>query len=195
MKEEFALLYDQSTVGKAEVLRQGLYYRISCRYRLPSGEVCRLIIKWPGGWENVGIPVPEGDGFAIVKRIPVKKIPEKEISFHLIPAATDPSDAEHGEDVRPDTIADEDGSGADTLSPILSEEGTAEPERILINEDQPFEALDRLEDARAATVDGQVYAVFEGGTSQSQFETDGTMVGAEDVGIDRSADDLISEPV
>ena len=69
MRHEFVVLYEQRPVGKAEVVKDGLYYRVTCRYRLPSAEVCRVIIKWTAGWKNIGIPVPEGDGFILSKKI------------------------------------------------------------------------------------------------------------------------------
>jgi len=188
MKEEFSVLYDRTPVGKAEVIRQGLYYRISSRYRLSSGEVCRLIVKWPGGWENIGIPVPEGDGFSLVKKVPVKKIPEADVSFQLIPAGTDPVEPEQ----RKDTAED---SKEEVILSVSTDEMTKDTERRPISEDQPFDDLDRLENARLDTADGQAYAVFDEEISQLQPETDGTVVGPEDIGIDRGGEDPFSEPV
>ena len=192
MKEEFSVLYDRTPVGKAEVIRQGLYHRISCRYRLSSGEVCRLIVKWPGGWENIGIPVPEGEGFLLVKMVPVKKIPEADVSFHLIPAQKDPAEADH----RKDTGASETQvMHAEVPQQEPVDEETKGPERRPIREDMPFSELDRLENARLDAEDGQAYAVFEDGISELQPEPDGTVVRAEDIGVDGSGEDAVPESV
>ena len=195
MKEEFTVLHDRVPVGKAEVIRQGLYYRISCRYRLPSGEVNRLIAKWPGGWENIGIPVPEGDGFYLFKKLPVKKLPGTDVSFHLIALGPYPVDNEQG--TGPDTdavvvkaaVAEE----ITDVAPDLNEKNN--PERHPIREDQPFDDLDRLENSRSETVEGQTYAIFEDKISDVQTEANRTMVGTEDIGIDRCGEDVVSESV
>ena len=194
MKEEFTVLYDRIPVGKIESIRQGLYYRISCRYKLPCAEICRLIVRWPGGWENIGIPIPEGEGFYLVKKIPVKKIQGEHISFHLISSGTDPDDpeqAEHTEEGSPSVK-----EATDIMDPgVASDEENSFQERCRISDVEPFEDIDRLWDSRLETVDGQDFAVFEDRISEIELETDGTMVGTEDIGIDGNTDDVIFDPV
>ena len=195
MRYEFAVLYEQRTVGKAEIVKQGLYYRITCRYRLPSGEVCRLIFKWPGGWENVGIPVPEGDGFNLTKKIPVKKIPILDMTVHLMPAEVRPDDLERNENTAdpevPEIDLPEQGS-ADNDPAVI---GSTGPIVLPVFDDLPFDALDQIEKARSVTIDEQSFLAFGKDDSDLQQETDGTVIGAEDIGIDGSLDDVLSEPV
>ena len=195
MKEEFTVLFDRMPVGKAEVIRQGLYYRISSRYRLPSGDICRLIIKWPGGWENVGIPVPDGDGFLLTKRIPTKKIPATDMSFHLIPVGIYPSENEHPEDGGSSAPIATENTAEEFENTTPADEETTVQDRQPISEEKPFDALDRLDAARLDTADGQTFVVFEEVSSQIQLKTDRTVVGAEDIRIDRSSEDLIAESV
>ena len=195
MKNEFAVFYGQTAVGKAEIIRQGLYYRISCRYRLPSNEICRLIIKWPGGWENAGIPVPEGDGFILVKKIPVKKLPDEDMSIHLFPAEADSCGQEQRVDIEADEAATPEETVSEDPGAISVTQEQREQEYFEVHEDQPFDQLDRLDTARTVTVDGQTFISFEAVDSELKQEPDGTMIGAEDICIDGSFEDTVSDPV
>ena len=195
MKEEFAVLYDRLPVGKAQMVRQGLYYRISCRYRLSSGELCRLIAVWHGGWENIGIPVPEEDGFFLVKKIPAKKLPEMDVNFCLLPAGTYPDDMQKTEDPESNvSVAPEVPEAKDTGTITVTEE-MMKAERRPISEDEPFCDLHRLENARSESTEGQTFAVLEARISQLQQEPDGAMIRAVDIGIDGNFEDVVSEPV
>ena len=193
MSYEFAVLHEQRSVGKAEVVKEGLYYRVTCRYRLPSGEVCRLIIKWPGGWENAGIPVPEGDGFFLTKMIPAKKLPVPDVTVHLIPAGMRP-DAPNSSNDRADTeIAEKTAFDQEVSNAEMTATETIAPMLLPVFEDQPFDELDLVEKARSVAVDGQIYITPED-DSELKPESNGTVVGAEDICIDGSFDDSISEP-
>ena len=68
-----------------QVQRQGLYYRFICRCLLSGEVVCRLYVSCAGQQENLGVVVPEGEGFGLDTRLPVKRFREGEPSFRLIP--------------------------------------------------------------------------------------------------------------
>ena len=195
MRYEFAVLYEQSAVGKAEVIREGLYYRITCRYRLPSSEVCRLVIKWPGGWENIGIPVPEGDGFILTKKIPVKKIQILGMTVHLIPAWISPDDLYQIENIEDDEGSERDLSEQEIINNEPDAIENVEPVRLPVFEDRPFDELYLIEKTRGITAEGQSFLIFDEDDSDLQQETNGAMVGAEDIGIDGSLNDVLSESV
>ena len=195
MKDEFAVLYGQIPVGKAEFVRQGLYFRITCRYRLPSGEVCRLIAKWSGGWESIGIPVPESDGFMLVKKVPVKRFPEGELCLHLIPVGKGTLEDMTETSSEPEKISEDDQyENRCDEEPSVPEEAPAR-DREQIQEAVPFENLHRLEGAILETVEDRTFVVFDEGVSQVQLEADGAVVGAEDICVDGCGDDLIFETV
>ena len=65
--------------------RQGLYYRFVCRCKLNGDVVCRLYVSCGGQKENLGVVVPEGDGFGLDTRLPVKRFRAGEPSFSLNP--------------------------------------------------------------------------------------------------------------
>ena len=75
--------YDGTATGKVQMIRQGLYYRIICRCCLPDHLVCRLYAVWENGRENLGVVVPEGDGFVLDRKIPAKKLSENGLHFIL----------------------------------------------------------------------------------------------------------------
>lgn len=89
MEGNYPVFYQGQPVGKVQVLRKGLYYSFHCRCRMESGVVCRLIAKWADGWENLGIPVPEGDGLELNRKLPAKRLGEAQPEFLLIPHEQD----------------------------------------------------------------------------------------------------------
>ena len=76
-----------SVVGYAEVLQEGLYYRICCRCKQCCNAVCRLIIQSGTERENLGICLLEDGEFVLFKRIPIKKIDLNNAVFQLEVAA------------------------------------------------------------------------------------------------------------
>lgn len=192
MQIEFAVLYDGVPVGKAEIIQEGLYYRISCRYKLRTGALCRLIARWHGNWENIGIPVPEADGFVLVKKIPVKKLPLQDVSIHLIPAEEDPQRTVTPQETPADMMRTENETEAiPEERPIVTDKSYREP----VSEETPFESLHRLEDAKLETEGNNMFVVFDTDASQIEAQTHGTVIGAEDIGVDGGLEDRISEPV
>ena len=73
-------------IGKAEVLREGLYYRFRCCCQLTGNVIYRITISCDGQSENLGIPVPEADAFYLTKRIPVSRFPSGTPQFSAIPS-------------------------------------------------------------------------------------------------------------
>ena len=70
-------------VGKVQLIRQGLYYRIQCRCRIEGNLVYKLYAVIGNKRENLGVVIPDGDGFSLEKRIPVKRLGEEGADFIL----------------------------------------------------------------------------------------------------------------
>lgn len=85
MEGSYEVCFGKDTVGKVQVLRQGLYYRFICRCRLTGDVICRLVVRCGEKQENLGIVVPMEDGFGLDKKIPVKQIGEGNMDFLLVP--------------------------------------------------------------------------------------------------------------
>ena len=85
MEGSYEVCFGKDTVGKVQVLRQGLYYRFVCRCRLTGDVICRLVVRCGEKLENLGIVVPMEDGFGLDKKIPVKQIGEGNMDFLLVP--------------------------------------------------------------------------------------------------------------
>ena len=60
-------------IGKAEIRREGLYYRFRCCCNLTGQVIYRLTATCDDRTENLGIPVPEGDAFYLETRLPVSR--------------------------------------------------------------------------------------------------------------------------
>ena len=85
MEGNYEVVFGQKTVGKVQVLRQGLYYRFLCHCQLTGDVVCRLGVRCGDKLENLGVVVPTGDGFGLDKKVPVKQIGEGNMAFYLMP--------------------------------------------------------------------------------------------------------------
>ena len=72
-------------IGKAEVRREGLYYRFLCACDLTGGVIYRLTVTCGGNTQNLGIPVPEGDCFYLKTRLPVSRFSKEEPVFWAVP--------------------------------------------------------------------------------------------------------------
>ena len=60
-------------VGQVEVEQLGLYYRFSCRCRIPGGQVHRLGVSCGGGYQDLGVCVPMGTEFGLQRKLPCKQ--------------------------------------------------------------------------------------------------------------------------
>ena len=75
---------DAKVVGQAEVAQEGLYYRFSCQCTPPDEGIHRIIVSDGNGTADLGICVPAGEQFCLVRRIPVKYLPGEKLTFTLV---------------------------------------------------------------------------------------------------------------
>ena len=59
-------------VGQCRFQRQGLYWLVDSQCTGLGAQVCRLWLTAEGSTFNLGIPVPEGDGLSLRRRIAIK---------------------------------------------------------------------------------------------------------------------------
>lgn len=80
----FEILYDQSVVGEAEMVKEGLYYKIKCTCMLPESGIHRIVVNDGETLRDLGVCVPVGDKFVVNVRIPTKYIKGKNLKFYLV---------------------------------------------------------------------------------------------------------------
>lgn len=85
MEGTYPLQFGGQTIGKVQVIREGLYYRFLCRCRLTGDIVCRVAADIGGRRENLGVLAPAGEGFSLNTRIPVKRFAEGKPEFRAVP--------------------------------------------------------------------------------------------------------------
>lgn len=85
MEGLYDILRGGEKIGKAEVRREGLYYRFKCACDLTGEVMYRLTVSCGEKTENLGIPVPEGDCFCLNTRLPVSRFPKEEPVFRAVP--------------------------------------------------------------------------------------------------------------
>lgn len=85
MEGLYDILRGGEKIGKAEVRREGLYYRFKCVCDLTGEVMYRLTVSCGEKTENLGIPVPEGDCFYLNTRLPVSRFPKEDPIFRAVP--------------------------------------------------------------------------------------------------------------
>ena len=75
----------ERTVGQVRVVKEGLYYRFSCRCSLSGEVLMSLRVCWGGGEMDLGICVPMDGRFGVEKRVPCKRFGEGTPEFSLRP--------------------------------------------------------------------------------------------------------------
>lgn len=77
----YEVFWGHEPVGKVQLMQKGLYCRVLCRCRLPEDQVLRLYAVQNGKQENLGVLVPEGEGFFLDKMIPAKRLGSGDTKF------------------------------------------------------------------------------------------------------------------
>ena len=144
MEMEYEVYLENHIAGKVQLTKQGLYYRVLCHCSLPQNVVYRLYGICGEMQENIGVLMPDGDGFLLDRKIPAKRLtgctkfllsdgsePEKEVT-------AEPESEPEAE------ITDDTGSDTGTFVPIHPEE--------------PFAYLHKLESAFYEEQNGQIGA-------------------------------------
>ena len=136
MADTYEIKYGQQAVGTAQVEKKGLYCCFSCRCSLPEEGMFRIHAVTDGAREDLGICIPMDGGFGMDKKIPAKRLGQGELSFMLLPK---------------DAPVQTEEQQKETVQQEAQEEMLFVP----VTEEEPFEHLDRLEDAVLAEQDGQ----------------------------------------
>lgn len=85
MEGNYGVYLGNDQIGKAQVLRRGLYYEFHCRCKLTGTVMCRLEVFCGDTQENLGVLVPMDEGFGLDTKIPVKRFSAGEPQFKVIP--------------------------------------------------------------------------------------------------------------
>ena len=73
MEGKYDIFRGPYKIGKGEIHREGLYYRVRCWCDLTGEVIYRLTVTCGDSTENLGIPVPAGDSFYLEKRLPINR--------------------------------------------------------------------------------------------------------------------------
>ena len=191
----YDVTYKDASVGKAELIRTGLYWNVTCRCELPDGKMYRLVAVWDEGYLSIGIPVPDTKGFVLKKRLPVKHLGGKGLQFLLLEASINPGEvicsvqqpeAETGKNPVEEAV------NVPDIQPLDYPED--EEKFAVISEDEPFPQLHEIMDARLEIREEGPVAVFRQ-DSKIDAETDGAVIGAQNIGVYGCGDDVIPDSV
>lgn len=85
----YDLLFDGKKVGQVLTEEIGLYTEFRCKGKLPKNCVFRIKAAYENGSINLGICVPEKDGFTCFARVATKNLLGKNPVFRLVDAASE----------------------------------------------------------------------------------------------------------
>lgn len=80
----YAIFRNDVPVGKAEVKKEGLYYRFTCSCTPPEAGIYRISVSDGNTVRDLGICVPTGAKFTLNARLPAKYLREDKLTFFLI---------------------------------------------------------------------------------------------------------------
>ena len=80
----YDVIMGTQVVGQAEVIKEGLYYRFSCRCTPPDEAIYRVTVSDGVNTRDLGICVPSGEWFCLVCRVPIKHLPGENLTFSLV---------------------------------------------------------------------------------------------------------------
>ena len=83
---DYGLTVGGRDVGKVQLLKEGLYYRIFCRAELYGAVMYRLVAVTEGRRENVGILAPVSGGYGLERKLPCSRLSLEGLSFLLLPS-------------------------------------------------------------------------------------------------------------
>ena len=165
MAETYEVIYHNESVGTAQLEKQGLYCCFSCRCRLPDKGMYRIHVICGENREDLGICIPMDGMFGTEKRIPSKRLGEGTPVFEMVakdwvpptPVMPEPEEPPFEEETQPIPKTGESGFNEEVQLALESAEGTFVP----VSEEEPFEHLDKLENAVMEIRDDQVGLVID----------------------------------
>lgn len=80
---DYEVTLDGRPAGKAQVMRQGLYYHVVCRCAVSGEEMYRLEAACGEKRMDLGILIPRDRSFGLDMRFPVSRLGEGELIFRL----------------------------------------------------------------------------------------------------------------
>ena len=83
--DPYDIYLGQEPVGTAQVEIEGLYYRFRCQCRLSGQVMYRLVVMCNGHQENLGVLIPEGNGYILTTRLAMKRLGKGKLEFRLLP--------------------------------------------------------------------------------------------------------------
>ena len=152
MAETYDITYEGAPVGAARMEKLGLYYVFSCRCRLPKEGLYRIHAISGDTREDLGICIPMDGAFGMDKKIPTKRLGDGRLTFELVPKDWKPWEIVPESEPVPQMEETEE----ETVQNESDEEVF-----VPVSEEEPFEHLDKLEDARMEMRDDQVGIVIQ----------------------------------
>lgn len=79
----YQITWKGNQVGNAEIRKEGMFYRFSCRCYLVNKGVYRIAVTDGQNKHDLGICVPDGSGYSCVARLPCNRLNGTVFTFLL----------------------------------------------------------------------------------------------------------------
>ena len=83
MSEEYCVFLDGKDVGKVQLEKFGLYYRIRCRCPVVSGSMYNLFVSPGKEHRRLGVCIPKDGYLCLETKVPIKVLGNEELRFYL----------------------------------------------------------------------------------------------------------------
>ena len=80
---EFSICDQKEVVGKAIMVRSGLYADIQCDCQYPAGGFYRVYMKYSDKTIDLGLWIKDGSHYLVRRRIPLKSLGEGDPVFYI----------------------------------------------------------------------------------------------------------------
>lgn len=80
----YPIYYDEKECGNAIVDKQGLYYRIICKCKIPTNAPCKITVQIGERNINLGTCIKAGNIYTVDTKIPCKYLASKNLKFNIL---------------------------------------------------------------------------------------------------------------
>ena len=81
MQETYSVKFENAIVGQVEIVRKGMFYKISCHCRLPNIGRYRLYLNNETSVFDLGVLIPNTGDYTLVTSIPMHRFGSTDVIF------------------------------------------------------------------------------------------------------------------
>ena len=84
MQGSYPVLFEDTNVGEAQIVKEGLYYNVHCSCKLSNDAICRLYLYNDAEKIDLGILIREQGEYVVRTKIAAKRLSHTNVVFRVI---------------------------------------------------------------------------------------------------------------